>query len=291
MAGNILRALIPPILLRVLGSVRKSGVNTNGATLFEGNFASYDEARSHSTGYDAEVIVTRVRDAMLKVKAGEAVCERDGVVFDRMMCSFPVVAGLLNMALARQGSLSVLDFGGSLGTSYFQYHSFLGEVKQMRWSVVEQPQFVDCGRELFEDAALKFYYDIDECLVSEMPDVILLSGVIQYLSDPHMFLGSIIDRGFECIILDRTPFIQTCSIVPKLSPDLLTVQFVPPSVYDASIPTWFFDETNFLRHFAMHYELLASFDSFESVNMDWVKTQSKGYIFRKTNTGYGDEAK
>ena len=56
---------------------------------------------------------------------------------------------------------------------------------------------------------------------------------------------------------------------------------VPPSIYDASIPVWFFDEQNFLRRFHDSYELVADFDSFESISLDWLKAQSKGYILRK----------
>lgn len=98
---------------------------------------------------------------MLKVKNGEAVYKRDSVLLDKIHCSFPVLAGLLATVFANKGNLSVLDFGGSLASSYYQCRGFLSDLKSLRRSIVEQPKFLECGKELFESEELKFYYDID----------------------------------------------------------------------------------------------------------------------------------
>jgi len=131
--------------------------------------------------------------------------------------------------------VSVLDFGGSLGTSYHQCRGFLSGLKSLRWSIVEQPKFVECGRESFETEELKFYYDIDEALISEKPDVVLLSGVLEYIERPYDLLKEIATRNFQYIILDRTP-------VVGLESDILTVQKVPKEIYEASYPCWFLSE-------------------------------------------------
>ena len=278
----IVKEFIPPIFLRALHSIRNNNGKICGRKApFVGNFAFWEQACGQSTGYDSELIVNKVKDAILKVKSGQAAYERDSVIFDRIIYSFPVLAGLLRVALAKRGFLSVMDFGGSLGSSYFQCRGFLKELKKLVWSVVEQPRFVDCGKEFLEDDELKFYYTIDECKNHQNPDVILLSSVIQYLSTPHCFIDDILRQDFNYIIIDRTPFIRECKIVPKLSPDLLTVQIVPPSIYDASYPAWFFDEGKFLSHFRGRYKMLADFDSFESWKLAHFSAQNKGYIFER----------
>ncbi len=102
--------------------------------------------------------------------------------------------------------LSVLDFGGSLGTTYFQCRDFLSAAGPFRWSIVEQPEHVKCGREEFADGRLQFYTSIAECLTHEQPNVLLLSGVIQCLPEPYEFLADVLERRFPHVIVDRTAF-------------------------------------------------------------------------------------
>ena len=124
---------------------------------------------------------------MLQVKNGTAVHERDSVLFPKVEHNFALLAGLLQAV--DNGELSVLDFGGSLGSSYFQCRPFLASLKSVRWSIVEQPAYVECGRREFADERLRFYRTVEECLENESPQVLLLSGVIHCLADPYGFLA------------------------------------------------------------------------------------------------------
>ena len=58
--------------------------------------------------------------ALIKVKNGDAVFERDSVIFDKIHYSFPLLSALSLTALNHNSTLNVLDFGGSLGSAYFQ---------------------------------------------------------------------------------------------------------------------------------------------------------------------------
>jgi putative methyltransferase (TIGR04325 family) len=71
-----------------------------------------------STGYDSEIILEKTRDALLKVKNGEAAYERDSVLFDEIQYAWPLLTSLMWVAAQAKGILNVLDFGGSLGTTY-----------------------------------------------------------------------------------------------------------------------------------------------------------------------------
>ena len=177
---NFARLLLPPILFNGLRRLRDLYLKRE-AIRFVGDYRTWAEAEQASIGYSAPNILERTRCALLKVKNGQAPYARDSVVFDQVAYSIPVLAGLLRARSADGNRLSVLECGGSLGTTYFQCRDFLSPAGPFRWSVVEQPEHVKCGREEFADRRLQFYTSIDECFTHEQPDVSLLSGVIQCL--------------------------------------------------------------------------------------------------------------
>jgi putative methyltransferase (TIGR04325 family) len=239
----------------------------------QGVFPSWQDALRHTSGYDSELILEKVREAALKVKAGEASFERDSVLFACPQCNFPVVAGLLRAAVESRGRLSVLDFGGSLGSSYFQCRPFLGKLAQLRWSVVEQPRFVACGKELFQSEELRFYDSIADCLQREAPQVILFSSVLQYLEAPFAVLQQVRPETFPYVVVDRTFFTSG-------SADVLTVQLVPRDIYPASYPAWIFSLQKFRRALSPPYEVLAEFDSPEgTVGNGRLRADCKGLVF------------
>ncbi len=56
-----------------------------------GNYAIWDEAKKQCTGYDTTSILEKVKQAILKVKNGEAAYERDSVIFDTIEYSEPLL--------------------------------------------------------------------------------------------------------------------------------------------------------------------------------------------------------
>jgi putative methyltransferase (TIGR04325 family) len=124
--------------------------------IFAGHYANWADALRDSEGYDTPLILNKTRDALLQVKNGQAVYERDSVLFDKIEHSFPLLAGLLRAAVAQEGNLCLVDFGGALGSSYFQCRAFLKPVRQLQWLVVEQPAHVQCGRKDFQSDELFF---------------------------------------------------------------------------------------------------------------------------------------
>lgn len=221
---------------------------------FVGPFADWESARQASSGYDAPQILAKARDALLKVKRGEAAFERDTVVMDRVEYSYPVIAGLLHASTHAPAGLTVLDFGGSLGSAYFQNRAYLSALRPLHWCVVEQSHFVACGREVFEDEQLHFFDSIASCLELHRPDVVLLSGVVEYLPEPVAFLQELAGFGIRCILFDRTPV-----VTDRVSQ--LMVQRVPPSIYEASYPCWLLNRSDILAPFLPAYDLVDEFDS------------------------------
>ncbi|MDQ6735178.1 MAG: methyltransferase, TIGR04325 family, partial [Nitrospirota bacterium] len=207
---------------------------------FSGSYETWEAALADSTGYDTAVILERTREALLKVRNGAAAFERDSVLFAEQDYPFPIVAAMLREALASEGHLSVIDFGGSLGSSYFQCRKFFPAFKTFRWNVIEQPAHVACGRRDFETAQLRFHETIEQCLASKPEaNAVLLSGVLPYLRDPHLDFENLLGLDIRTVIVDRTAFLPG-------DDDRLTVERVPAEIYHASYPFWFLSETKFL---------------------------------------------
>jgi putative methyltransferase (TIGR04325 family) len=239
-----------------------------------GNFRSWEEVRHHSIGYDAENIINQVKTALLKVKNGEAVYERDSVIFDRIEYSWELLAALMWIAAQNKGELHLIDFGGSLGSSYYQNKSFLDTLSSVSWNIVEQPNYVKAGIETFQNEALHFYTSINACCSDSKNKInaILFSSVLQYLEFPYEILKEAFDCQFEYIIVDRTGFTLN-------NKDRITIQKVPSRIYDATYPCWFFGEEKWLSFFTdNHYELIASFDALDKVN---IPSKYKGFIYRR----------
>jgi len=262
---KIIQNIIPPILVSFLKKIKG---NKYG---WKGNYSTWEEAKRDASGYDETKILTAARESLLKVKNGEAVYERDTVLFDEVQYSWPLLSGLMFTAIKNK-EVRVLDFGGSLGSTYFQNKSFLDKIDNVSWSIVEQKHFVDIGKKEFEDNRLKFYYNVEECIEVVQPSTLLLSSVLQYIENPYELLGDILKNNFEYILIDRTPFNAKDNEQIKL-------QIVPPNIYDASYPCWFFNERKFFDFFENKgYQLVETFiandlggDTYSFKGMIWIK--------------------
>jgi len=218
-----------------------------------GPYLSWNDAIQACTGYESDLILKKTKEALLKVKNGEAVYERDSVLFDEIQYSWPLLAGLMWVAAQSGGRLNVLDFGGSLGSTYYQNREFLEQLIHVRWNIVEQPKHVSVGKEFFEDEMLRFYPTIEEYHKNNSPDVIIMSGVLQYLENPYEILESLFDLPSDYIIIDRTPFWNG-------EIDHIFVQHVPSSIYEASYPSWIFSKDKIYRLFkTKKWKIIAQF--------------------------------
>lgn len=89
-------------------------------------FNSWADATAHSGGYDDEII-NKILVSARKVRDGEIAYERDSVIFNEIKYSWPLLASLL-LAAETKNNLRVIDFGGSLGTTFRQNSQFLNEL-------------------------------------------------------------------------------------------------------------------------------------------------------------------
>ncbi len=259
MNRDLLKDFLPPILLRQL-----SGLSYG----WRGNYTSWELAKKNCSGYNSFTIIEKVKEAAIKVRNGKALFERDSVIFEKAEYNFQLIATLMWITSRNNGELNVLDFGGSLGSSYFQNRNFLTHLRNFKWNIIEQERFVEAGLKEFSDETLNFHYTIDECLKTNTPDVIILSSVLPYLENPYEILDSIISRKFRFIFFDKMPFVN--------GPDRITVQKVNPSIYRASYPCWFFNEFKFIAKMERDYTMVFSFNNQDRAN---IRSVFKGFLF------------
>jgi putative methyltransferase (TIGR04325 family) len=241
-----LKDIIPPIFYKLYGLLKP---NLHG---WFGNYSSWKEAQNACGSYDSEIIIDKVKGALHKVKNGEAAYERDGVLFDKANYSWPLVSGLL-LSYSSKNKLNVLDFGGSLGSTYFQHKKILKHLSDVKWNIVEQAKFIEIGVKEFQTNELKFYYSVEECFLETTPNVLLLGSVLQYIEQPYELLSSLFSHHFEYIIIDRTPF-------DKTNKHKITAQKVHPNIYKASYPCHLFSELEFISFLKnSNYELIEQY--------------------------------
>ena len=259
-------SFLPPIFV---SSLKNSKLLKHG---WHGKYQSWEDAKSKTTGYDNDVILNKVHQSLYKVKMGISKFERDSVLFDEIQYSWPLLSGIMMAAAKQCGTIKVLDFGGSLGSTYFQNKKFLDCFNNVKWSIVEQEHFVKLGKKDFEDERLKFYLTVNDCLEEQSPNILILSSVIQYIERPYELLENLISvTNIDYILLDRTPFTN--------SDEKIVIQTVSPSIYNASYPCHIFNLRKFKNFFfTKGYNLIEEFESNEAKIGD---IYFKGILYQK----------
>ncbi len=264
-----LKAWLPPALADAYRKQARLGVH------FRGEFPDWQTAAAHAEGYDSAQILERVRWATRKVVSGQAAGERDSVLFERTPYPFPVIALLLRAAIENGGRLSVLDFGGALGSSYHQCKDFLKEVSVVHWNIVEQTHYVRVGQLEFESETLLFHETVGAASQIYPPQVVLASSVLQYMPDPVEVLKSFVSTKAEYIVIDRTPLALDRRQV-------ISTQLVPSSINASSYPLRLFNEEQLKAPLLTQYDEISSFAAVDgTLGYGRLKAVFKGFIFKK----------
>jgi putative methyltransferase (TIGR04325 family) len=261
-----------PLIETIKEFVRRARASKYG---WSGDYSNWEQAVQHSSGYDAANIPEKVKSAALKIRNGQAAYERDSVLFDQIEYSWPLLSGLLWAAAQNKGKLHVADFGGSFGSSYYQNKKFLDRLEPVAWSIVEQAGFVACGRESFQDSVLRFYYTVEECMKERgVPDILVLSCVLPYLGDPYVILKEMLAWQIPHILIDYTFFNYE-------DRDRISIQKVPPEIFEASIPCWFLDYSKVKACLQPAYEIVSEHTNDTNILLDGKKIPYRGLLLKR----------
>lgn len=263
---TFLKQIIPPFFFTLFKKGKKYG--------WKGDYKNWQEAKDLSGTYDDVLILEKVKLALLKIKNGQAVYERDSVLFDHIQYSWPLLSALLWITTINKGKLQVADFGGSLGSSYFQNRLFLHSVPHLAWNIIEQENFVLCGQQFFQDDTLRFFYTPDQMIVKQgLPDLLLLSCVLPYLEKPYEMLENLMRYKITYILIDNTYFNYEDS-------DRICIQRVPPEIYKASYPCWMLNQKRVKTILTNEYDIISTHENDSFIFLDGKKIQYQGSLFK-----------
>jgi len=263
---RFIKQLIPPIFLTLLKKAGRYG--------WSGDYNNWQQAKELTLTYDDSVILDKVKQALLKVKNGQAVYERDSVLFNTIEYSWPLLTALLWVAVQNKGTLKVADFGGSLGSSYYQNRIFLATLTELQWNIIEQENFVTVGRQYFQDNQLYFFYTPDEMIsVQGSPHILLLSCVLPYLEKPYEMLTDLMQYSIPYILVDNTYFNYE-------QRNRICIQLVPPEIYKASYPCWMLDYEMVKNTLSEKYTLVSEHQNDSFIFLDGKKIQYSGFLFK-----------
>lgn len=268
---KLLKKHIPGAILRVLRKVLgRPEWELREEYGWSGDYADWGSAVRETSGYDADVIINKTLLAARQVRDGKAAFERDAFLFDEPDYNWPLIASLMHVAAVEQGRLRVVDFGGALGSTYFQNRRFLEPLAEISWCVVEQSAYCTIGQREFTTEKLQFLATIQKAVRSG-PNVMLCSSVLQYLERPYEFLREVVRSEVPYLLFDRTSFTMNDN-------DRLTIQRVPPWIYPASYPCWFFGRSKFLDILDSHYEKVIEFRALDQAN---IPSDFRGFLFKR----------
>lgn len=105
--------------------------------------------------------------------------------------------------------LSVLDFGGAAGASYYRARPWISATS-VDWRVVETNAMVEAARS-GAPAELSFHTTLSAATTgwTKPPELVLLSSTLQYLDDPEVALTDLVNMGPEVLLLARTPLAES----------------------------------------------------------------------------------
>jgi putative methyltransferase (TIGR04325 family) len=170
-----------------------------------------------------------------------------------------------------KGKINVIDFGGSLGSSYFQNKKFL-DTLEVKWNIIEQDSFVRYGQEIIQDNRVNFFYSLEDAIsINGFPDLLIIACTLPYLKQPYDSLIELMKSNISYLIIDNTPF----NYEPR---DRITVQKVPPAIYKASYPCWFLDYNKVVKTVTERYTIISEHENDSYIFLDGRKINYRGFL-------------
>jgi len=202
-----LKTALKAFLLRLRGYVNRARVGTARAPRFAGVFADHASALAslpadRRAGYDDTVVAPVSFPQMCQV-----------VPWD-----YPVLFWLdREIGTAR----TLLDAGGHFGTKYIAFSSRLA-VERLTWTVYDLPAIIRAAKTAQSDGQVPA-----EIIFSDringigVPDILLASGLLQYLDVPFSGLLENIDGKPKTVLLNK--------VAMRDGPSIVTLELIGPN--------------------------------------------------------------
>lgn len=174
---------------RVVHAMRRRVGAAPAAPQFRGAFASYAEA------------LAAVRPGAL---AGYNHAEVADISFEKMcqrtLWDYPVLFWLNRLL---PNSTRLIDAGGHMGTKFRAFRDVLTLPSGFDWAVYDVPEIVKAGRSRAERDGLTGISFYDELAATPPADILLASGLLQYIDIPFADFVARLPRKPQHIILNK----------------------------------------------------------------------------------------
>ena len=264
---HIIKEILPQVLVNLL---RGKPIKWHGP------YSHWAEAKIKSSGYDSDSIINNIVKSLQASQCRPDIIERDGELVKSSEISWQLLSFILYIAATKNQEIAIVDFGGGLGSTYFQFKKYLKVIKRLKWNIIEQENFVDAGKQSFQNDDLKFYNSFkDFSNNNDKPDLVIFSSVIQYLEDPYSTLLETIKLGPKFLLFDRTTLYQGDSCIM-----LQENNFTSPKT---SYPCWIINKDEIISYLKPHYRLVTEFNSYlkNDFVVKGIKTSNYGFLFER----------
>ena len=137
-----------------------------------------------------------------------------------------------------QPETRLLDFGGSIGLTYYGYRRYGALPRDVRWTILEVPAIAAEGRRIAErEGETQLHFETEVSVVGAV-DIALAAGVLQYLENAIPGFLEVLPAPPPRLLLNKLPFTRGA---PFWTLDNFSRSIAPYHV---------FNETDFLGYFA-----------------------------------------
>lgn len=144
----------------------------------------------------------------------------------------PVIAAMVR---SKKQTVSILDFGGGLGLTYYHVAHGLPNKDGLQFDVVDIPEVCRSGKEIFSDEPyISFYENLPLPNKKQPYDIVHLGSSLQYIEDWKAFLHELAELKAYYMVFTN---LQAGDV-----PTYATVQ----NYYGSTMPNWFFNLEEFI---------------------------------------------
>ena len=239
------------------------------------DYQTWREAEDDCDPYDEHAIHEKLKSATLKVKNGEAIYERDGIIYDQVYYSWPLLSHLMLAASQNNNQLSLIDFGGSLGTTFFQNKKYLHQLDKVQWDVVELGYLIETGKKEIAEKGIDFFYTIEDAIKANgKHNILITNGVLPYLEKPYELFDLFKSFDFEYIIIESTYFNYEAR-------DRICIQKTNPKAYTAFYPCWLLDYEKVKVYFLDKYTVFNEYHNNIHFYLDGERVEYRSIVFKR----------
>ena len=177
---------------------------------YEGVYHDWDSALNNSKSYQSDETLNQIKNSALIGYQNDKFF-RDGTVFEKYEFSSELNILLLNLSIQKNldKKIVICDFGGGLGTLYFQFRKYcqLFNINiNYEWNILEQDDLAIYGNENIVSKNLNFFRSSKTDLEKIQADLVIFSSVLNFVQNPYIIINRLKKIKPKYIFIDRTAF-------------------------------------------------------------------------------------